>query len=760
MFERASGRPAALVLAAVLLSRFAPAQQPLLTLDDIYHPERKVDFDGAPPTDIAWIDDKRYLWPKKGTGDEGELLEVEALTGRTVPLFDVARVERTLATLEGVTPEDAKRAARRRVQTFNGGRTALVLEIAGDLYHYDLSAHRARRLTRSAGREEEPAVSPDGSRVAFVRDHDLFVVEVAGGPERRLTTDGSADVLNGKLDWVYQEEIYGRGKFRAHWWSPDSRRLAFLRLDETGVPRYTVVDEIPRRPDVETYPYPKAGDPNPKVSLGVVAVAGGGVAWADMRTYGDDILVVDVGFTPDSSRLAFQVQDREQTWLDLNLADAASGASRRVLRETTRAWVQPLGAPRWLPDGGFLWLSERTGWKHLYRYARDGGGGRALTAGEWEVRDLYGVDAKNGWAYFSAAERSPIAPDIYRVKIDGGGVQRLSQAAGTHAAVFNPSFSLYVDTRSDLTTPPQVRLHRADGTLARVVDDNPVPALARYRLVRPERVQVPTRDGFLMEALLFKPPDFDPSRKYPVYQHTYGGPQAPQVKDAWGGAAYMFHQLLAQRGIVVWICDNRSASGKGAQSAWPAYKRLGELELEDVEDGLDWLVGQGFVDTSRIGINGWSYGGLMVAYALTHSDRFAMGIAGAPVTDWRNYDTVYTERYMLTPEHNPDGYRRTSSVLAADRLQGRLLLMHGGIDDNVHVQNSLQFAHELQKAGKPFRFMIYPRSRHGVTDPHQVAHLRATMLAFVEETLLGDVRATGYGKPPPPARPPAPAGPR
>ncbi|HVR71541.1 MAG TPA: S9 family peptidase [Vicinamibacteria bacterium] len=752
------------VIAAASLALVAPsaagAQPQTLTLDDIYHPDRKVDFDGAPPRDLAWIDDAHYLWPRKAAGEEVEFLKVEALTGRTVPLYDPARVEKTLGTLDGATPEDARRAARQRTQTFNGSRTALVLEVAGDLYYYDLAGHRVRRLTRAKGREEEPAVSPDGARVAFVRDHDLYVVDVAGGAERRLTTDGSANVLNGKLDWVYQEEIYGRGKFRAHWWSPDSRRLAFLRLDETAVPRYTVLDEIPRHGEVQTYPYPKAGDPNPKVSVGVVAVSGGATVWADTRAYGDEILVVGVGFTPESDQLVLEVQDREQTWLDLNLADAATGALRRVLRETTRAWVEPQGGPRWLPDGGFLWLSERTGWKHLYRYARDGGGGRAVTSGSWEVRELYGVDARGGWAYFSATERNPLAPDLYRVKLDGGAVQRLSAAPGTHSALFNPSFSLYADTRSDLTTPPQVRLFRADGTLARVIDDNPVPALARYRLAEPERVQVPTRDGFLMDAILIKPPDFDPSRKYPVYQHTYGGPHAPQVKDAWGGTGYMFHQLLAQRGIVVWICDNRSASGKGAQSAWPAYKRLGELELQDVEDGLDWLARQGWVDTARIGIGGWSYGGLMVTYALTHSDRFAMGIAGAPVTDWHNYDTVYTERYMLTPARNPDGYRRTSSVLAADRLRGRLLLMHGSVDDNVHVQNSLQFAHALQKAGKPFEFMVYPRSRHAVSDPHLVAHLRATMLSFIEETLLGGLRATEYETPPPPASRPAPAAPR
>ena len=759
MWKRPAPRRALLVLLAVLSPVFARAQQQSLTLDDIYHPERKVDFTGAPPTGLTWIDDASYLWPKPTTGEEAEVLKVEALTGRVTPLFDAAHVERALATLEGVTPADAKQAARHKTQTFNDARTALVLSVGGDLYYYDLASHRPRRLTTTVGREEEASVSPDGARVAFVRNHDLYVVEVATAAERRLTTDGSTQVLNGKLDWVYQEEVYGRGKFRAHWWSPDSRRLAFLRLDETGVPRYTVVNDLPQHPDVEVYPYPKAGDPNPKVSLGVVAVGDGRPVWADTRAYGPEILIVDVSWTPDSSQVAFQVQDREQTWLDLALADAARGSVRKLFRETTPAWVEPPGSPRWLPDGGFLWLSERTGFKHLYRYARDGTGARAVTHGEWEIRELYGAD-RQGWVYFSATERNPIGPDVYRVKTDGTGQQRLSPDRGTHKAVFNPSFTLYLDTWSDLTTPEKVRLHRADGALARVIDENPVPALSRYRLSRPERVQVPTRDGFPMEALLIKPPDFDPARKYPVYQHTYGGPRAPQVKDAWGGTGYLFHQLLAQRGIVVWICDNRSASGKGARSAWPAYKRMGELELQDVEDGLDWLTRQGFVDTSRIGINGWSYGGLMVAYALTHSTRFAMGIAGAPVVDWRNYDSIYTERHMLTPQNNPEGYRRTSSLLAADRLHGRLLLMHGSIDDNVHLQNTQQFAYELQKAAKPFELMLYPKSRHGISDPYLVAHLRATMLRFIDETLLDGVRATGFETPRPPGSPPARTAPR
>jgi dipeptidyl-peptidase-4 len=286
-----------------------------------------------------------------------------------------------------------------------------------------------------------------------------------------------------------------------------------------------------------------------------------------------------------------------------------------------------------------------------------------------------------------------------------------------------------------VTTPPQVRVHDASGREVRVIDENRVPALDEYRLSTPELLQVKTRDGFAMEAMLIKPPDFDPSKRYPVYQSTYAGPHAPQVRDAWGGTGGMFLQLVAQKGVIVWLCDNRTASGKGAESEWPAYKRFGESELADIEDGVAWLKEQPWVDGARIGISGWSYGGFMTSYALTHSTSFAMGIAGGTVSDWANYDSIYTERYMQTPAHNPEGYKKSSVTAAAKNLHGRLLLIHGAIDDNVHPQNTMQLAYELQRAGTQFEFMLYPKSRHGVAGASR-KHLQQMMLDFIEETLL------------------------
>ena len=743
-----------LAVAAAIPSVRAQSSLRALTIDAIYDPERRADFSGSPPTNLRWIDDETVLHaqrpPRSGSGQPAagvEWLRVDAASGRTSPLFDPARMEAAL-TAAGVSGDDAAAAARSIGLQFTPGYTGALATIEDDLYFYDFARAAAVRLTTARGTEEEATFSPDGTRVAFVRGHNLHVVDVATQKEVALTADGGPQLLNGKLDWLYQEEIYGRGRFRGYWWSPDSRRLAYLQLDEHPVPEYTVVDDLSYRPVVEVTDYPKAGDPNPLVKLAVVETGGGPPQWVALDRYTTEILIVDVDWAPDARRLSFQVQDREQTWLDLDLADVSSGRTARVLRETTPAWVNANGSPTWLADGTFLWLSERSGFKQLYRYRIDGTLVGQVTGGRWDVRTLYGVDAARSLVYFSAGARRNIDTDIYRVGLDGAPLTRLSRTDGSHRAIFNPAFTQYVDVWSDVATPTQVRLHGADGTEVRVIDANPVRALSEYRLSKPEFLEVPTRDGFVMDAMIIKPPDFEPSRRYPVFQLTYAGPGTASVRNAWGGTAYMFHQLLAQQGIVVWMLDNRSA-GKGAESQWPVYGRLGELELQDLEDGIAWLRQQPYVDPSRIVLHGWSYGGFMTAYALTHSTSWAGGIVGAPVTDWRNYDTVYTERYMKTPQNNPDGYRQTAPRFAASKLHGTMLLVHGSIDDNVHQQNSEQFAYELQRAGKSFELMVYPKTRHGITDPRLNRHFRQTMLDFI----LRVVGAPGSRTPDPGSRP-------
>ena len=523
-----------LSIVATLVTVDAQVGSRRLTVDDIYSPSRRVNFSGAVDTGITWLDASTYL-TRRRTANGVEWMKVDAASGGTSPLFDAGPMAAALASLPGVTRDEASEIARSSDLTFNPARTGALVTIAEDLYFYSFSSAKAERLTTESGEEEVPSFSPDGRLVAFVRGNNLHVVDIASQREQALTTDGTRELLNGKLDWLYQEEIYGRGQFKGYWWSPDSSRLAFLQLDEKPVPEYTVVDHIPYRPALEVTDYPKAGDPNPTVKLGVAPVAGGGPSWVDLGSYSaSEFLIVNVGWTPDSKQVVHQVQDREQTWLDLNLADVSNGRARRVLRETTSAWVNENGNPVWLKDGSFLWFSERSGFKHLYRYSAAGDMLKQITTGRWEVRSFFGVDEANNVAYFSSAERNPVATDIYRIRLDGTGMTRLSQGGGTNRAIFNPDFSQYVGVWSNVTTPTQVRLHRSDGSEVRVIDGNAVPVLAEFKLTTPEFVQVKTRDGFVMDGMLIKPPDFNPSRRYPVYQFTYAGPGAAQVRDSVG----------------------------------------------------------------------------------------------------------------------------------------------------------------------------------------------------------------------------------
>jgi len=734
-------RSRALLLATVflaLVTQSLKAQNKLLTIDDIFDPVKKVDFNGTTPT-VRWLKDgNHYLITNDAERkDVPRLQKVNAATGATSPLFDVAKMQAAFAALPGVSADSARQLANRGNYDFNPAETAVLINWSNDLFYYEFGSDRAIRLTNTPDEEVGEGFSPDGRMVSFVRGNNLYVEDLGmQRRERALTSDGSDKILNGRLDWVYQEELYGRGNFGAYWWSPDSTTIAFIRFDESPVPEFTVVDHIPLYQKVEVTRYPKAGAPNPVVKLGVVNAAGGEIRWVDTFKYlPADLLISRVTWSPDSKKVVYQAQNREQTFLDVNYADARDGKSTNVIHETSKAWVAINEQPIWLKDGSFIWASERDGWEHLYHYSADGKLLRQITDGKWEVRSIEGVDEANGFIYFTSTEHSHIAPHAYRIKLDGTGLTRITAAEGSHRIDLSPASNYFIDVWTDLNTPSQIRLHDAAGKLVRVIAENKVDALKQYKFGAPELLQVKTRDGFVMEAMMIKPPDFNPSKKYPVMSFTYGGPHAPQVRNAWGSQTYMFHQLLAQKGYIIWVCDNRTASGKGLESTWPVYKNFGELELRDIEDGLTWLKSQSYIDGSRIGIWGWSYGGFMTSYALTHSQSFKIGIAGGTVADWRDYDSIYTERYMQTPQNNPEGYKKSSPVHAARNLHGKLLLIHGSIDDNVHMQNTMQFVYELQKAGKQFQLMLYPKSRHGVTDPLLLKHMRQMMLDYIVENL-------------------------
>lgn len=725
---------AILVSAAALAQDSAPATKPargtkLLTFEMVHGPDR-VDFGGRGGRGAKrWHSEAGYYLEER----DGRRMKVNAETEEAAPLYDDEALQKAiLEGIAGIKEDDAKRLARDPAQ-FSKDRGTVMIRHDGAIYACKLAEGKLHKVIDRDGGMKELALSPGGGLVHYVKDNDLYAADTAGGPPRRITRDGSETILNGILDWVYQEEVYGRGTWRAYWVRPDDAYTAFLRLDEKDVPIYTLIDPIPYRQKPEQDRYPKAGDPNPTVRLRVAARAEGEPIDVDLSKYKDDQpLVVRVGWAPDG-KLIYQVQNREQTWLDLNEADPRTGAARTLFRETSPAWVNVLIEPHWLPDGSFLWISERDGYAHLYHYARDGALLRRLTEGEWEVRTLHGVDGEAGYVYFSGTKDTPTQQNAYRVPLKGGEVQRLTEPGFSHSASFDAGCRLFFDTFSNIHTPPRVGLRRGDGSLLRAVNDNDKTTIHEYKLGETSFVMIPARDGHMLSAMIIKPADFEPGKRYPVWIPVYAGPAAPTVDNRWSGNGYMAHQLLAQQGILVMEIDPRSAAGMGAKHAWTAYKRLGEQELADIEDGVKWLIEQGWADPERVGITGFSYGGFMACYALTHSTMFSVGVAGGSVTDWRNYDTIYTERYMMTPQNNPEGYQRTSCVENADKLHGRLLLVHGLMDDNVHVQNTLQLMLKLQDAGRKFDVMLYPSDRHGIGRGGR--HFQRMVYEFVIENL-------------------------
>ncbi len=602
-----------------------------------------------------------------------------------------------------------------------------------------------RQLTEDGKPKELWHLSPTEKDVAFVQGNNVFIVDARGDKLWQVTRDGGKEFFNGKLDWVYQEELYGRGKFLAHWWSPNGRFLAYLRLDERAVKTFTVIDHVPAaldkdktvRPIVEHYP--KAGDPNPTVKLLVADVEARKVVPIQLSGYAPDILIVRVHWTPDN-RVIFQVQNRIQTWLDLVVADPRTGKAKRLFREESESWVNILEQPRFLKNGDFLWLSERTGYKHVYHYAGDRLV-RAVTVGDWAVREVLKVDEAKGRLWFTATKDGAVDNNAYRTGLNGKGLLRLTKEAGWHEVSLNGDGTMFTDVWSTLQKPPVVRVCDGEGKELRKLNEVQVPARRSFAFQPKELVQIKARDGYMLDATVIVPKGEPAGHKHAVWMNQYSGPDYPRVKNQWGYQPFLhatFHQLLCQHGVIVVDVNVRSASGRGQKDTQTCYKNLGAVELRDIEDTMDWVCKNRNGDPARMGITGWSYGGFMTAYALTHSRKFKLGIAGSGVYDWRLYDTIYTERYMDTPQNNPRGYRRSSCVLAAGRLSGHLCIQHGTLDDNVHLQNAMQLVHALQNAGKSFELMLYPKMMHGPRTVAQFKHKLELNWRLIQKHLLND----------------------
>jgi dipeptidyl-peptidase-4 len=711
-----------------------------LTLEWIYGDEgRSV----ASLPEHVWLSDGRLLlFDVRRPPAERTFEVLEPLTGARRPALDMAAA---VGSLNALLPDSGVTQSLNWPEAFEpAGRRALYL-FKGDLFLLDLAAARFTRLTKTNAEEQSPGFSPDGRRLAFVREHDLYVIDLDTGAETRLTRDGSATLLNGSLSWVYWEEIFGRRDI-GYWWSPDSRSLAYLQTDESAVGESDFVDFRPdSAPRLIRQRYPKAGMPNPRVRVGVTEVGRGSTVWVNINERPFEY-VLRVKWLPDGRRLSVQTLTRDQHESNLYFAARETGAAQRILTENDPAWVNIHDDLHFLADGRhFLWASERDGFYHLYRYTLDGRLVNQVTRGNWALASsgagvfwvrqaVTGIDETQGWVYFTALERTSVERHLYRIKLDGTGMTRLSAEPGVHRISMPAGARFYLDNFSDRRTLPSLTLHRPDGASLSVVAPARPELIARFDVQYPEMLTIPAADGFQMPARLLKPKEFRPDRRYPVIVYIYGGPSAPSVSNAWPGNL-LTDQLYLAEGFVLLTVDNRAATGISKRLENTIAKGAYEPETADLLDAVRWLKRQPWVDSSRVGVWGWSGGGSMTLSLMTRSKEFKAGISGAPVTDWRYYDTKWAEALVGMPAENPEGYERSSLVRLAGDLHGRLLLIHGTYDDNVHPQNTQAFADALIQSGKLFEQMIYPMRKHGISDRAGAIHLQRTMLDFWKRNL-------------------------
>jgi len=622
---------------------------------------------------------------------------------------------------DNVSLEEALRRERMRQREFGVTQYAwasnanrLLVPMQGEIYVQDGQEAPLRKIVKQ---DKEPAldakISPDGEWVAYVQDAELYAVPAAGGEARKLTS-GARDTgkTHGLAEYIAQEEMARRSGF---WWSPDGQRLAFEEADETHIPVYRIVHqgkESTGEGAQEGHRYPFAGQANARVRLGVVSIQGGEPVWMDLGEE-QDIYLARVKWLPDGC-LTAHIENRAQTRLDLLKFDPKSGQSTLLLREESETWINLHDLFRPLKSGGFIWASERSGFRHLYLYNSNGELVRALTQGEWLVDDIAAVDEENQRLYFTASRGSPTESHLYSVSFDGEVPSRLTPEPGMHSVVCDHQCRRFVDTYQSLNQPPMVRLRSLqDGSVLSTIYERPDPRLEQLKLQPPEIVRMKNRVGDTLYGAIYHPAAEFGHGPYPTIVYVYGGPHAQMVTNGWNMTVAMRAQYLRSLGYLIFVLDNRGSARRGLAFEGAIKHDMGHLEVEDQVDGVRWLVDQGLADPERVAIYGWSYGGYMSAMCLTRAaDTFKMAVAGAPVTAWDGYDTHYTERYMGTPQNNPEGYEQASVMAHVDNLQGKLMLVHGLIDENVHFRHTARLINALIRARKPYELLLFPDERH------------------------------------------------
>ncbi len=706
-----------LIIAAVSAQTPPASEKKALTIEAIF---AEGGITGRAPETVKWSPDNTKLSfvQRDDSGEHGELWYVDAATGEKKVLVSEVKLNALAPAADKIKNEREKeRVTRYHVAAYQWAPDSqhLLFDSKGQLWLYDLGNGTAVQVTSAPEPSQDPKFSPDGQRLAYVRKHNLYVRPISGEREKALTKDEDENLLNGEVDWVYAEELNVRSNY---FWSPEGKDIAYLQMDETKVPTYPIVDWMPAHPNVDLEKYPKAGDPNPTVRLGVVSSSGGKTKWVT-PTDETDIYIPRFGWVREGL-LWVEVVNRAQDRLDLYFVDASSGRAHKMLSDAAEnAWVNINGDFKVLKSGDRLtWSSWRDGHTHLYLYSFDKGNPlsgdakleKQLTQGDFEVLELKGIDEASGIAYFSCNKDDPRQQQLYSVKLDGSAMTRVSKDDGTHDATFSDDAKHYADNYSSTLTPPRLSVCGANASCKAVWDARPVDDFA---LSAPKQLELKAEDGTKLYGQLSLPPVPSDS-KVPLIVYVYGGPAAQTVRNAWIGTTGLFHQILLRKGYAILSVDNRGTPNRDRKFQTAIRREFGAIELKDQLAALEQVLAQyPQLDRNRIAVWGWSNGGSMTLYSLTHSDVFKAGVSVAPVTDWHNYDSIYTERYLGLPKDNAATYD-DSLPKAAERLHGSLLLVHGTSDDNVHMQNSIQMIDALIKAGKQFRFMAYPNKTHGI----------------------------------------------
>lgn len=602
----------------------------------------------------------------------------------------------------------------------------------GTYYMYDIQRKKTQKI--SDNKIQEPTFSPDGNKVAFVYKNNIYIKDLVSGETEQITSDGEKNkIINGVTDWVYEEEF---AFVRAFEWNADGTDIAYIKFDESEVPEFSMdIYGNELYPVQQEFKYPKAGENNAKVSLFVYNLEKGNTKQVQLE---NAYYIPRIKWTSDADILSAQVLNRHQNDLELVFYNTKDASTKVVLNEKDEAYIDITDNLTFLHDNSFIWTSEKDGYNHIYHYGKDGKLIRQVTEGPWEVTDYYGYDAKTGRIFYQSVENGSINRDVYAIRLNGRGKERLSSQEGTNSATFSADFSYFINAYSSVSVPPRYTLNNArNGKEIKEIVDNDalLQKLANYNLPEKQFSTIHV-NGYDLNMWMIKPADFDPNKKYPLFMFQYSGPGSQQVANRWAGANDYWYQMLAEQGYIVACVDGRGTGFKGADFKKMTYKELGKYEVEDQIEAARQLGKEPYIDAERIGVWGWSYGGFMSSNCiLKGNDVFKMAIAVAPVTNWRFYDTIYTERYMRTPQENASGYDDNSPINHVEKLKGAYLLVHGTADDNVHVQNTMRMVEALVQANKQFDWAIYPDKNHGIYGGNTRLHLYTKMTNFIKENL-------------------------